>query len=153
MEKLQMISKIKAWCAKKFFREFRDFALKGNVMSMAVGVMVGVAFQGLITSLTENILSPIIGLLVRQNFDYLELNVFGTTLRYGAFLTTLLNFVIMAFVVFMIVRIANRLLNLGKKTKQETEPPPTCPYCKSKVHKDATRCPSCTSVLEQTEVT
>ena len=135
---------------KKFLKEFKEFALKGNVMSMAVGVIIGVAFQGLVTSLTDNILSPFIGLLIRQNFDYLELHIFGATLQYGAFLTTLINFIIMAFVVFSMIRIANKLLNfhLLKKPEEAIEPPRNCPYCMTQIHKNATRCPYCTSELK-----
>jgi large conductance mechanosensitive channel len=122
------------------------------MVSMAVGVLIGVGFQGLITSLTENILSPIIGLFVRQNFDYLELNILGTTLRYGAFITVLINFTITAFVVFLIVRAMNKLMAIRKKGEPQNQaaPPPTCLYCLTAVHKDATRCPACTSALKIT---
>jgi len=130
---------------KNFLQEFKTFALKGNVVSMAIGVLVGVSFQGLVTSFTDNILSPIIGLFVNQNFDYLVLNLWGTTLRYGAFITTLINFFITVFIVFMMARIMNRLLALGKKADDvQTR---TCPYCMSNVHLKATRCPACTSQL------
>jgi len=133
---------------KKFFHEFKEFALKGNMMSMAVGVIIGAAFQGLVTSLTDNILSPIIGLVTRQNFDSLEIHAIGITLRYGAFITALINFVIMAFVVFLMVRTMNRLLALGHHKKDEPAVPVrTCPYCLSPVHQEATRCPACTSEL------
>ncbi|MDR2952113.1 MAG: large conductance mechanosensitive channel protein MscL, partial [Treponema sp.] len=83
---------------KNFFKEFRDFAMKGNVLNLAVGVIIGAAFQGVVSSLTENILSPIIGLLMRQNFDSLMLEVMGITLKYGAFITSIINFIIMALV-------------------------------------------------------
>ena len=135
---------------KKFLTEFREFALQGNVMSMAVGVIIGVSFQGLVTSLTDNILSPIIGLFIRQNFDFLELNFLGINLRYGAFITTLLNFLIMAFVVFLLVKSMNKLLACTKpKATQESTPTPDryCPFCFSVIHQDATRCHACTSVL------
>ncbi|MCL2566071.1 MAG: large conductance mechanosensitive channel protein MscL [Defluviitaleaceae bacterium] len=135
---------------RKFFYEFKDFALRGNMMSMAVGVIIGAAFQGLITSLTDNILSPIIGLFTRQNFDLLELHAFGVVLRYGAFLTALINFVIMAFVVFLMIRGMNYLLALGHKKEQaKAEAEPNCPYCKTVVHKEAIRCPACTSEISE----
>jgi len=132
---------------KKFLQEFKEFALRGNVMSLAVGVIIGSAFQGVVKSLTDNILSPIIGLFTRQNFDLLELNVVGITLRYGAFITSVINFVIMALVVFMLVRAMNRLLALGEQKKEPPAPARLCPFCKTALHPDATRCPSCTSEL------
>ena len=131
---------------KKFFQEFKAFAVRGNVMSLAVGVIIGSAFQGVVTSLTTNVLSPIIGLFTKQNFDSLELTVLGSTLRYGAFITSVINFFIMAFVVFLLVRAMNRLLSLGEK-KGEPLPPRLCPYCKTTLHPEAIRCPACTSTL------
>lgn len=136
---------------KKFFKEFKEFALKGNMMSMAVGVIIGVAFQGLVTSLTDNILSPIIGLFIRQNFDYLELYIFGAIIRYGAFLTSVINFIIMAFVVFLMVRAMNKMLSIGKKAGKDVKAASNerkCPYCVTIVHDKAKRCPACTSELD-----
>jgi len=132
---------------KKFLQEFKEFALRGNVMSLAVGVIIGSAFQGVVSSLTDNILSPIIGLFTRQNFDSLSLSVLGITLRYGAFITSVINFIIMAFVVFMLVRAMNILLSLGEQKKEAAAPARLCPFCKSALHPDATRCPACTSAL------
>ena len=137
---------------KKFMNEFKEFALQGNVMSLAVGVIIGAAFQNIITSLTDNILSPIIGLLIGQNFDLLEWHVLGVTLRYGAFITSIINFIIIAFIVFLMVRGMNRLYE-AKKRKEAAEaaaapePEHLCRYCMTVLHKDATRCPACTSVL------
>lgn len=133
---------------KKFFKEFKEFALRGNVISLAVGMIIGVAFGEVISSLTENILSPIIGLFIGQNLCYLEWNVVGVTLYYGAFLTSVINFVILALVVFVIVRAMNKLLAATARKQQEAEPPKhLCPFCKTEHHADATRCPACTSVL------
>ena len=133
---------------KNFLREFNAFALRGNVMSLAVGVIIGSAFQSVVGSLTENVLSPIIGLFTRQNFDSLELGVFGITLRYGAFITSVINFIIMAFVVFLLVRAMNKLLTLGEQKKEPAVPARLCPYCKTTLHPEATRCPACTSGVE-----
>ena len=116
-------------------------------MSLAVGVIIGSAFQGVVKSLTDNILSPIIGLFTRQNFDSLELNVLGITLRYGAFITSVINFFIMAFVVFLLIHTMNRLLSLKDQKKGPPPPARLCPYCKTKLHEEATRCPACTSVV------
>ena len=128
---------------KKFMQEFKEFALRGNVMSLAVGMIIGAAFQDIVTSLTENILSPIIGLLIGQNFDSLELNVLGVTLRYGAFLTSVFNFIILALIVFLMVKAVNRLFN----SKVEEEPEYHCPFCKTVINKDAIRCPACIADL------
>jgi len=134
---------------KKFFNEFKDFALKGNVLNLAVGVIIGAAFQGVVSSLTENILSPIIGLLTRQNFDSMMLNVLGITLKYGAFITSVINFIIMAFVVFMIVRIMNKILTIGHEKQKAPITKKKCNYCFSEIDINATRCPACTSLLEK----
>jgi large conductance mechanosensitive channel len=132
---------------KKFLLEFKQFALRGNVMSLAVGVIIGSSFQGVVASLTDNLLSPIIGLFTRQNFDTLQLSVLGITLRYGAFITSVINFIIMAFVVFLLVRSMNKLLSLGEHKKEPPVPARLCPYCKTTLHPEATRCPACTSDL------
>jgi len=134
---------------KKFLNEFKDFALKGNVLNLAVGVIIGAAFQGVVSSLTENILSPIIGLLTRQNFDSLMLEVLGITLRYGAFITSIINFIIMAFVVFLLVRLMNIILAIGHDKQQAPLTKKKCKYCLSEIDINAIRCPACTSLLEK----
>ena len=134
---------------KKLLKEFKEFALRGNVFSLAVGVIIGVAFQEVVSSLTNNILSPIIGLVARQNFDYLELYILGVTLRYGAFITSVINFVILAFVVFLMVKFMNKLLTIHERKKAEETPKRLCPFCMTSLHNDATRCPACTSILEE----
>lgn len=133
---------------KSFFKEFRDFAIKGNVMSLAVGVIIGAAFQGVVTSLTENILSPILGLFMRQDFDALQWQIFGVTIKYGAFITAIINFVILALVVFLLVKGMNRLMGSGKKADPQAEPATKeCPHCLSSIPYRATRCPHCTAEL------
>ena len=134
---------------RKFLHEFKEFAFKGNVMSLAVGVIIGVAFQGVVTSLTDNILSPIIGLFVGQNLDSLTLNMLGVTLYYGAFITSIINFVILAFVVFLIVSSMNKLLAAKENKEEELET--LCQFCKTPINPDASRCPACTSVLNAAE--
>lgn len=132
---------------RSLMNEFKQFALRGNVMNLAVGVMVGAAFQDIITSLTENILSPVIGLFIQQNFDSLEWHLFGVTIGYGAFITSVVNFLILALVVFFLVRAMNRLF--ANKEAAVKEPDRYCPFCKTTIHKEATRCPNCTSVLKE----
>jgi len=132
---------------KKFFSEFKTFALKGNVMNLAVGIIIGAAFQGVVSSLTDNILSPIIGLVAGTNFDRLQIDFLGVVIRYGAFITTLVNFLIMAFVVFLIVRWMNRITE--RRSKNDVPPVRKCPFCITVVDKDAKRCPACTSELTE----
>jgi large conductance mechanosensitive channel len=137
---------------KKFLNEFKDFALKGNVLNLAVGVIIGAAFQGVVSSLTENILSPIIGLLTRQNFDSLMLEILGITLKYGAFITSIINFIIMAFVVFLLVRIMNKILSIGHEKQKAPLTKKKCNYCFSEIDINAKRCPACTSLLHEMAV-
>lgn len=141
---------------KKFFDEFRKFINRGSVVDMAVGIMIGAAFKAIVDSLVNDIISPIIGLLVKQDFSNLSLNVFGVSLRYGAFIMAVLNFFIIALVLFLIIRLMNSFHDLTKLVKKSDdaaeEPEPTtktCPYCKSEIALDATRCPHCTSQLEE----
>lgn len=137
---------------RKFFGELKAFAMKGNVMDLAVGVIIGAAFQGVVSSLTDNIISPIIGLFTQQNFDNLQVEFLGVTLKYGAFVTAVINFIIMALVVFLLVRGMNSLIGMGKKKQAEAPPaaPTTkeCPFCMTEINIHATRCPACTSPLE-----
>ncbi len=94
---------------KSFLKEFKEFALKGNVMDMAVGVIIGAAFQSIVSSLVSDIISPLLGTVAGMNFDSLSVNINGATLAYGKFITAVINFIIMAFVLFMIVRSLNQL--------------------------------------------
>ena len=97
---------------KKFFEEFKAFALKGNMMDMAIGVIIGGAFSTLVASLTDNLISPILGILGKVNFDAMMWDVFGDgklVFKYGAFITAVINFVIIAWVVFLLVKAVNKL--------------------------------------------
>ena len=132
---------------RKFLQEFKEFALRGNVMNLAIGVIIGAAFQGVVTSLTDNIISPILGLFTGQNFDNLKLEVLGVSLGYGAFITAVINFIIMALVIFLLVRGMNRLASIGKKPTEEEATTKNCPFCCSEISVKATRCPNCTSQL------
>ena len=145
---------------KKFLEEFRAFIAKGNVLDMAVGVIIGGAFSSVVKGLTDNIIQPLLNCIGGANVQG-KIQLFGTEnyLDYGAFISAIINFLIMAFVVFLIVKSVNKLsetaLKLGKKKKEEEAPaePTTkvCPYCKSEIDIEATRCPHCTSVLEDGE--
>lgn len=133
---------------RKFLNEFKNFALRGNVMNLAVGIIIGVAFQDLVSSLTDNILSPILGLFLNQNFDAWHLNIFGVELRYGAFITSLINFIIMAFVIFLIVKLMNKVTYAIKEPSKDAPTTKVCPFCATEINIKATRCPACTSQID-----
>ena len=144
---------------KGFIGEFKEFILRGNVMDMAVGVIVGGAFTAIVTSLNEDILTPILGIFGGTDFSELKVTLGSgenaPTLLYGNFITAVINFLITALVIFCIIKGLNRATEraaaLVKKNKEEAEAAaPTekeCPYCFSKIDIKATRCPHCTSEL------
>lgn len=132
---------------KKFFREFKEFAMRGSVIDLAVGVIVGGAFQKIVNSLVTDIISPILGLFAKENFNGISLNVMGVSIQYGSFITEVINFIIMAFVIFVMVKTLNKLASLHKKDDEE-ETEKKCPYCMSEIDINATRCPYCTSILD-----
>ena len=137
---------------KKFLNEFKEFIMRRNVLDLAVAVLVGAAFQSIVTSLTDNIISPVIGLFTRMNFDQLSVQIPYTDviIKYGAFITSVINFLIMALIIFLIVKVINKIMTFGRKKEEQTQEETTkeCPYCKSEISIDATRCPHCTSKLE-----
>jgi large conductance mechanosensitive channel len=144
------------------WKEFRDFAMRGNVIDLAVGIVIGAAFGKIVTSFVNDILMPPLGLLLGHvDFSNLFLNLSGkhydsladakaagaATLNYGVFINTILDFVIVAFAVFLLVKQVNRLT---KKPAEAPKPATTreCPYCASTIAIGATRCPHCTSSLQ-----
>ena len=132
-------------------KEFKEFALRGNVLDLAVGVIIGAAFQSLVTSLTNNIISPILGAFGKVDLSGWSLKIGSLNITYGAFITDIINFIIMAFIVFLIVKFMNKLSNLGKTTEPEKVVEPTtkiCPHCFSEIHINADRCAFCTSELK-----
>lgn len=130
-------------------KEFKEFALRGNVLDLAVGVIIGGAFGKIVSSLVNDLLMPVIGLLAGGiNFSEQAWQIGEASIRWGAFLQNVIDFIIIAFVVFLVVKAANAL---SRKTQVEAEPTaPTskpCPYCKVAIPIDAIRCPHCTSEL------
>ena len=109
---------------KKFLEEFKTFALKGNVMDMAVGVIIGAAFQAIVSSLVSDIISPLLGSFAGMNFDSLSVSINGATLAYGKFITAVINFLIMALVLFMIVKTINKISSMFHEHKIEEESKP-----------------------------
>lgn len=155
-------------------KEFKEFAMKGNVMDLAVGVVIGAAFQKIVTSLVEDIIMPCISILIGKiDFSDMVLTVGSASIKYGNFITTIVNFLIISFSIFLVVKYINKLnhpeklkeLNdkfvhsidkkgrLKKHKKEETPVAPVepetkvCPYCLTEIKYKATRCPHCTSEL------
>lgn len=136
---------------KNFFEEFKKFALKGNVMDMAVGVIIGGAFQAIVTSLTGDIISPLLGIFGKADFSSYVLTINGSEIKYGSFITAVINFIIMAFIIFVLMKAINRLKEMGNRHEEEPKAPETkvCPYCQSVISIKAVRCPNCTSMLTE----
>ena len=132
---------------KGFFGEFKKFILRGNVIDLAVGVIIGAAFQAIVTSLVDDIISPLIGLVANTDLSDMVAIVNGVEIKWGAFITAIINFIIMAFVIFLIVKGINKMVELGKKKEEENPTTKVCPHCRSEIDIKATRCPHCTSEL------
>ena len=131
---------------KKFIEEFKAFALRGNVTDMAIGVIIGGAFTSIVTSLTDNLINPILGLFGGTDLSGFVLNIGGVELRYGAFITSIINFLIMAFVLFCLLKAVNKLTALGKKPEAPAEPTTkVCPFCCSEIPIAAIKCAHCGS--------
>ena len=134
----------------KIVKEFKEFVMRGNVMDLAVGVIIGGAFGAIVTSLTDDIISPVLGIFGGMDFSDLSVEVNGANIMYGKFITAIINFLIMALIIFLMVKGINKLMSLGKK--KEEEPAPTtkvCPFCCTEIDIKATRCPHCTSELDK----
>lgn len=133
--------------------EFKKFISRGNVMDMAVGIIIGGAFTSIVNSLVNDIINPILGIFGGMNFDQLAVTIpaFGggeVTLTYGNFITAVINFLIMAFIVFSIIKAINAASARFEKKEELAAPTEKeCPYCKTKIAVAATRCPNCTSML------
>lgn len=140
---------------KKFIEEFKAFALRGNMMDMAIGVLIGGAFTGIVTSLTENFITPVINTVLRVVGGEA---LYTATEWYGFasnFVSAIFNFFITALVLFLLLKAMNKLMELGKKKDEDPAAPTTkkCPYCLSEIPVEATRCPHCTSQLEESKET
>ena len=153
----------------ELLKEFKNFAFKGNMMDLAVGMIIGAAFTGLVNSVVGNLIMPIISIFtggIDFNNMYLALNdnaravqaaggdlaaakAAGAVFAYGTFITDFIQFLILAFVVFMLIRSMNKLMQLGKKEEEANPTTKACPFCKSEIAIEATRCPHCTSELDK----
>ena len=132
---------------KKFFEEFKAFAMRGNVLDMAVGVVIGGAFTAIVNSLVNDIINPAIGLFFNADFSDVGIHVGDVMIGIGSFINAIINFLIVAFVLFVTIKAINML---HKKPVEEPKEPTTkkCPYCQSEIAIKAVRCPHCTSKLE-----
>ena len=149
---------------KKFLSEFKAFALKGNVVDMAVGVIIGGAFGAIVKSLIDDIIMPLLGLIIKADFTNWGI-VLGdnpenlapgaaaeaglTVFYYGKFISAIVYFILIALAIFIVIRALRKAEEKAKK-KEEPAPekkPRLCPYCKQEVADDATRCPHCTSEI------
>ena len=137
---------------KKFLGEFKEFVMRGNVLDLAVGVIIGGAFTAIVTSLTEDIISPFLGLFGGANFDTLTAEFAGITLQYGKFITAVINFLIIALIIFLMIKGVNKIMSLGKKKEEEAEPTTkVCPCCFTEIDIRATKCPHCTCDIPEVE--
>lgn len=143
------------------FKEFKKFAIKGNMIDLAVGMIIGGAFNKLVSSLVNDMIMPVLGLLTGKiDFAKLYIALDGNTyeslaeaeelgvacFKYGAFIAGLIDFLIMAFIVFLFVKWMNKLRDMNKEPEQPKAPTTkVCPFCKSEISIEATRCPHCTS--------
>ncbi|MBO5895951.1 MAG: large conductance mechanosensitive channel protein MscL [Clostridia bacterium] len=150
---------------KKFFGEFKKFIAQGNVIDLAVGVIIGGAFSNIVKSLVENVITPAISVLTKNiafadlfyaldGKEYATLAIAqeagAATINYGLFIQGVIDFIITAFVIFLMVKVINKIRDAGKK--EEAPAAPTikeCPFCKSEISIDATRCPHCTSEIAE----
>ncbi len=141
---------------KGFLNEFKEFINRGNVMDLAVGVIIGGAFTSIVTALTNNIINPLIAVVAGGGADQISgLVIPGTDIDFGAFISAVINFLIVAFVVFLLVKAINKVQDAGGKILKKgdgeavVEEPPACPFCKEEVKEGATRCPHCAAELPQ----
>ncbi len=143
--------------SKGFFAEFKKFIMRGNVIDLAVGVIVGGAFQAIVNSLVNDIVMPVIS-LITGGLDFSAWVVVlgegenAATLNYGNFISAIINFLIMAFVIFCLVKAINTVAEKTAKKEEEAPAAPAtkiCPFCKSEIAIDATKCPHCTSEIKE----
>ena len=140
---------------KKFFEEFKAFAMRGNVLDMAVGVVIGGAFTAIVTALVEDIINPLIGLFFKADFSDVVIGLGGSSIKIGEFVNSIINFLIVAFVLFVVIKFVNSLHKKPEAPAAPEEPTApeelttkVCPYCQSEISIKAVRCPHCTSKLE-----
>ena len=135
---------------KSFISEFKAFISKGNVMDLAVGVIIGGAFQAIVGSLVNDIIMPLLGIITGGlDFSHLAITVGEAQILYGSFISAIINFLLMALVLFLVIKALNKAKSLAAKPEEPKAPTTKkCPYCQSYIPVAATRCPHCTSELK-----
>lgn len=138
---------------KKIGQEFKEFISRGNVIDMAVGMIIGAAFTAIVKSLVDDILNPLLSIpLKKDTLSELVVKVWNTDIKYGSFLSAIITFLLTAIALFFVVKFINAMRNIGKKKVEEAPAAPTtkvCPFCKSEIAIDATKCAHCTSDLSE----
>lgn len=136
---------------KKIGKEFKEFISRGNVIDMAVGMIIGAAFTAIVKSLVDDIISPLLSIpLGKVDLTQLVVKVWNADIRYGSFINAIITFLLTAIALFFVVKFINAMRNIGKKKVEEVPAEPTtkiCPFCKSEIPIDATKCAHCTSDL------
>lgn len=137
---------------KQIVKEFKEFIMRGNVIDLAVGVIIGGAFQAIVNSLVNDIINPLLSIFLKDiDFSSLTLNILNAKIAYGSLINAIITFLINGIVIFFIIKAINTAASLKKAPEAVEAAPATkvCPYCFSEIHIDATRCPHCTSQLEK----
>ena len=138
---------------KEFWKEFKAFISRGSVMDMAVGIIIGGGFTAIVNSLVNDVVMPLLSILT-GGYDFTKLSVVigsgdnAATLNYGLFISAVINFLLIAFVIFCLIKALNKMKDKIQKNEEEEPTVKVCPYCKSEIDIAATRCPHCTSELE-----
>lgn len=129
--------------------EFKVFISRGNVIDLAVGVVVGGAFTAIVTALVEDVINPVIGLFFKADFSSVVIDLGGSSIKIGEFVNSIINFLIVAFVLFVVIKAINSLHKKPEAPAAPAEPTTkVCPFCQSEIAIKAVRCPHCTSKLE-----
>lgn len=137
---------------KGFIAEFKKFIMRGNVIDLAVGVIIGAAFQAIVNSLVDDIIMPLISLATKGvSFEDWVWKIGDASVKYGNFISAVLNFLIMALVIFLIVKSINKVNDKFSKKEEAAPTTKECPFCKSEISIDAVKCPNCTSDLPAEE--
>ncbi len=140
---------------KGFFQEFKEFISRGSVIDLAVGVIIGAAFTSIVNSLVNDIVNPVIGLLTggidfsKWKIPLTSAGAEGASIMIGSFINAVINFLLIALVIFLVIKGINSIHLKKQEPVEEAKPARLCPYCRTEIADDATRCPHCTSVLPE----
>ena len=135
---------------KKLLSEFKTFIMRGNVLDLAVAVIIGAAFQTIVSSLCDDIITPFIQLIISKcigvdSIDEMTRVLNVGTIQFGNFISAIINFIIMAAIIFIIIKFVNKIMSFGRKEVEEEPTTKVCPFCMTEININATKCPHCTS--------